>query len=309
MPIKCGNCERENEEEFKFCLGCGSALNAEPPPQQSAQPDKVSCPSCAMEIPVGFKFCGACGTSLADVQPGAGGSAAPAASSSPQPQAQPQSSAGGGQKIGELTVIRPDGSEGARIPLTSSGVVLGRKSEYEVLANDPFLAPSHAEIRHEAGRTKLRNLDSVNGVFWRLRDDVELQDGDLIRIGQEILRFEHFANVKPLNDGVNSDAEPQGSPDPGVWGRLALIGGPDLETRAFALSGSEVTIGRELGNILFNDDGFVSGKHAKVYRDNGRVYLRDLGSSNGSYIRIRQERQLTDGDLVLMGQQLLRVSM
>lgn len=308
MAIECDNCGRENEDEFKFCLGCGSALSS-PQPTPEPTPDKVNCPSCGMEVPTGFKFCGACGTSLADVQPdaGGGGSAQP----DPQPQSQPQTAASAeGDRLGELTVIRPDGSEGARIPLTTGGIVLGRNSDFEVLANDPFLAPSHAEIRHEGGQMKLRSLDDINGVFWRLRDDVELQDGDLIRIGQELLRYREFSNVEPL-EPVNgsSEVKAQGSPDPGAWGRLSLVGGPDVETRAFALSGREVTIGRELGAILFNDDGFVSGKHAKIYRDNGKVFLRDLGSSNGSYIRIRRERQLTGGDLVLMGQQLLRVSL
>ncbi len=308
MTIKCDNCGRENEDEFKFCLGCGSALSAPKPEPKDEKPDKVNCPSCNMEVPTGFKFCGACGTSLADVQPKTTAETSPAPAAEPTPQPDASSGSGGGQALGELTVIRPDGSEGARIPLTTTGVMLGRRSEFDVLSNDPFLAPEHAEIRYESGDTKLKSLDDVNGVYWRLRDDVELQDGDLIRIGQELLRYRDFSNVEPLHSR-GDDADAQGSPDKDVWGRLSLVGGPDVETRAFALSGSEVTIGRELGSILFSDDGFVSGKHAKIYRDNGRVFLRDLGSSNGSYIRIQRERSLSNGDLVLMGQQLLRVSM
>lgn len=303
MSIICDNCGRENEDEFKFCLGCGSGLSAPKEPEPEAEAEKADCPHCGTKVPAGFKFCGACGGSLADL-------AAPVKSSQDAAATvQASDSIEEARPLGELTVIRPDGSEGACIPLTSAGVMLGRDSEFDVLNGDPFLSPKHAEVRYENGILKIRDLGSVNGVFWRLHDDMELEDGDLIRVGQELLKFQEYSSVEPL-DGVDDDSEvvAQGSPDPGVWGRLSLIGGPGIETKAYAVSGDEATIGREIGSILFREDGFVSGKHARLYRENGRVFLRDLGSSNGSYVRIRKERRLTNGDLVLMGQQLLRVT-
>ena len=305
--IICNNCGRENEDEFKFCLGCGSGLSAPKKAEVKAEPKMIPCPHCGAQVPGGFKFCGACGGSLAETHLRESSVDRTVQSSGPQASAEPESS----RQLGELTVIQPDGSEGARIPLKSTGIVLGRDSEFDVLANDVFLCPRHAEIRYEDGILKLRDLDSINGVFWRLRDDVELEDGDLIRVGQELLRFQDFSGVEPVLDyvdGKDETAKLQGSPDPGVWARLALLGGPDIETRAFALAGNEATIGREIGSILFREDGFVSGKHARIYRDNGKVFLRDLGSSNGSYVRIRKERRLRSGDLVLMGQQLFRVN-
>lgn len=213
-----------------------------------------------------------------------------------------------GRRLGELTVIRPDGTEGARIELTTEGVVLGRNSDVSVLANDPYLSPRHAEIRVENGDLIIQDLESFNGVFWRLRDDEELRDGDLIRIGQELLRFDSFDQISAIATPKDGETRLQGSPEHGTWGRLSLVGGPDIDTRAFAISGDAVTIGREVGSVLFRGDGFVSGTHARIYRDNGKVFLRDLGSSNGSYIRIREPRKLSQGDLVLMGQQLFRVS-
>ena len=310
MVIICDSCGRENEDEFKFCLGCGSALSPPKEEKEEAQPEMVDCPHCGGHVPSGFKFCGQCGGSLDDVakKQDTGGASVQSAQTV-QAGSESAAAAAEAQRLGELTVIRPDGTEGARIPLTSDGLTLGRDSEFDVLADDPFLSPQHAEIRHRDGTLMLRDLDSVNGVFWRLRDDVELQDGDLLRVGQELLRFEQYSRLDTVGElnGAN-DVDLQGSPDPGIWGRLSLIGGPGVETRAFAIAGDEATIGREVGTVLFGDDGFVSGKHARVYLDDGKVFFRDLGSSNGSYIRIRKERQLSNGDLVLMGQQLLRVT-
>ena len=41
---------------------------------------------------------------------------------------------------------------------------------------------------------------------------------------------------------------------------------------------------------------------------NGKYYLTDLNSSNGTFLRVRGERALPKGTSLLMGQQLFRVS-
>ena len=46
---------------------------------------------------------------------------------------------------------------------------------------------------------------------------------------------------------------------------------------------------------------------ARVSIRDGRCYLADMNSSNGSFVRIRDERPLPSGGFVLMGQQLFRV--
>ena len=40
----------------------------------------------------------------------------------------------------------------------------------------------------------------------------------------------------------------------------------------------------------------------------GRVYLTDLGSSNGTFLRVRDNKPVPTGSLLLMGQQLFRVA-
>jgi pSer/pThr/pTyr-binding forkhead associated (FHA) protein len=88
---------------------------------------------------------------------------------------------------------------------------------------------------------------------------------------------------------------------------LTLIAGPEVYTEAYALGGSEVTIGRETGDIVFRDDGFVSGTHARVAQRDGGAVLEDLNSSNGTFIRTRDDYRLEDDERVLMGQQLFRL--
>jgi hypothetical protein len=141
-------------------------------------------------------------------------------------------------------------------------------------------------------------------VFVKLSDEEELVDGDVFRIGQELLRFDEIAPPVPLDDGTDV----MGSPNPGYWGRLALIVGRDQDGSAFPLFGESVTLGRERGDILFPEDGYVSGQHARVELRDGRVYLADLNSSNGTFVRVRGERVVKTGGAILMGQQLFRIS-
>jgi pSer/pThr/pTyr-binding forkhead associated (FHA) protein len=85
----------------------------------------------------------------------------------------------------------------------------------------------------------------------------------------------------------------------------------------------ETVLGRESGDVVFTEDPFLSRRHAAIRvlgRDGAPVAsgakppvdsvqfaLVDLGSSNGSFLRIRNEVDLVPGDHFRVGQQLFRV--
>ena len=98
-----------------------------------------------------------------------------------------------------------------------------------------------------------------------------------------------------------------GTPNPGFWGRLSVIVGRDVDGSAFPLFGEAIVLGRERGDILFPEDGYVSGTHARISLRDEHVYLTDLGSSNGTFLRLRHERTVPPGAFMLMGQQLFRL--
>jgi pSer/pThr/pTyr-binding forkhead associated (FHA) protein len=131
-----------------------------------------------------------------------------------------------------------------------------------------------------------------------------LEYNDVFRIGQEIIRFDELKGQPKTADGV----ERFGSPAKGYIGRLALVIGRDTTGNAFPIPERGVHCGRERGDILFSEDGYVSGLHCRVAKaQDGKVYLTDVGSSNGTFVRIRGERVLQSGDILLMGQQLFRI--
>jgi pSer/pThr/pTyr-binding forkhead associated (FHA) protein len=273
---------------------------APPQPQQAAAATGMRrCPSCGSDVPPSFRFCGTCGFrmdegSAPNMMPQPGGGAPLMA---PAPAAQPQ------RARLSMTLIRPDGSEGGTHDLRPGENKLGR-SFGPVFENDGYLSPVHAMLDIRGQQAVVRDLDSLNGVFVKMTGEEELQSGQIIRIGQELLRFEVIPTPEPTADGT----ELMGSPNPGYWGKLTVIIGREVTGAVFPLLGESVTLGRERGEINFPDDGYVSGLHARVTLRDGRVFLADLGSSNGTFVKVNGERAVGHDSFVLLGQQLFRLN-
>ena len=279
------------------------AFGAAPPMTGPATPQPAGgtrpCPNCGFEVPVNFMFCGACGQKLTPVS-ARPGTANPQAAAINAPATIPETRA-----RGRLTLIRPDGTEGGLLDLEEGENKIGRQSG-PLFENDGYLSPVHAELYvRSGGQAVVRDANSLNGVFVKITGEEEVTPGDTFRIGQELIRFETIAAPSPLEDGT----EIMGSPNPGYWGRLSIIIGKDIEGSAFPLLGDAVTMGRERGDINFPDDGYVSGLHARLTQRGGKFYLNDLGSSNGTFLKIRSERSLQNGSFILLGQQLFRVNL
>jgi pSer/pThr/pTyr-binding forkhead associated (FHA) protein len=206
-----------------------------------------------------------------------------------------------------LTALRADGSEAGSYRMPDAPTVSVGRDTGAIFAGDSYLSPRHATFTRRAGnQLAIRDEGSLNGVYLKLRpnDPQLLEFGDSFRIGQEIIRYEELKGAGKSPDGV----ERFGSPARGYIGRLALVIGRDTTGNAFPIPERGVHCGRERGDILFSEDGYVSGLHCRVARGaDGRVYLTDIGSSNGTFVRLRAERAIVNGDILLMGQQLFRV--
>jgi hypothetical protein len=68
----------------------------------------------------------------------------------------------------------------------------------------------------------------------------------------------------------------------------------------------ETIIGRTSGDISFPHDGFMSGRHARIMRRGSAFVLSDEGSRNGTFVKIKADVELKNGDMILVGKQLFR---
>lgn len=87
---------------------------------------------------------------------------------------------------------------------------------------------------------------------------------------------------------------------------LVLISEMATEVQRFERKHPSTTIGRVEGDIRFPDDQYLSPLHAKLSWEEGRLEVRDLGSRNGTWVFLEAPYRLADGDLFLIGSQVIR---
>ena len=315
--ITCAACGTENEDFFMFCLNCGAELGDE---SASGTEDLETREYTAADLGVEEVLAQADAASVAEppppvepptppaIQAVAPASAEPIQQPEPPAQAPPSAPAQPRTKRGRLILIREDGTDGPTYDLFNDRTLVGRDSGDLKFPQDEFLGSEHAVFEYQGDSLRLTPLTTTNGVFKRIVDQAELLNGDSFRIGQELLRFELVQELagEPLRNEEGTLA--LGSPlPPDAWGRLSQMVGTEEAGNVFLLAGQEIFMGRERGDIVFPEDGYVSGSHAVIARANNRYFLRDLGSSNGTYVRIKESEELFLNDLILAGQQLFRV--
>ncbi|MEO0326087.1 MAG: FHA domain-containing protein, partial [Myxococcota bacterium] len=115
-----------------------------------------------------------------------------------------------------------------------------------------------------------------------------------------------YASSRP-GFGTVPDAPPAApSAAPALVARLVSIRKDGSDGEVFPVHAPQTDIGRSEGEIVLPDDPYLSPRHARLRVEGGRFYLRDLGSVNGTFQRLRDAVPLEEGDRVLIGQQLLR---
>ena len=87
---------------------------------------------------------------------------------------------------------------------------------------------------------------------------------------------------------------------------IAVLDEQGQPSKVFALDQGEAVIGRGDADIKFEFDVYLSPLHARIDLNAGSLWLRDLGSRNGSWVFIDEPTKLIDGDLMLIGSQMLR---
>ena len=261
----------------------------------------ITCPNCGHASPADYKFCGSCGTKLS------GGVSVPGAGGGMGVQKTMYFGAMQAQGRAKLVLIKGDGMDGISYQLAGSEHIAGRSEGAILFPEDPFLSPKHANFTYKDGLLYVSDLGSTNGVFKRIREPVEMDSGSVFLVGEQLLQVEACApDLGPQMDadGTCFYASPK---RPARMQLVQRLRGGDVGM-VFRARADALTIGREGNDVNFPDDPFISGHHAKVGISQGaRFQLTDMGSKNGTFVRIAADTQLTHGDYVFLGQQLLRV--
>ena len=93
--------------------------------------------------------------------------------------------------------------------------------------------------------------------------------------------------------------------------RLKVVEPADRRGRVFDLA-DEMTVGRSSrSGIALEDDTFVSSTHARLYFSDDKLWVEDLGSTNGTYVnssKVSSPVALRKGDRVQIGNTVMEVA-
>jgi hypothetical protein len=268
----------------------GRKAGAEPSVEELMEQAKnYVCRSCSTPVPLSHKFCGRCGAAI------------PPEIMNARTQFFGQLQTPGKAK---LILIRGEGIEGLSYQLNAEQHLVGRNGQL-VFPDDPYVSPRHANLFYRNGKLVVRDEGSLNGVFWRVKGGIEVTAGDLFLAGEQLFRIE--GSPRP-NDGPAPDGTYfYTSPKHQTQFKISQL----LEGGAFGMAvcarGTVLQIGREGGDLNFPGDLYMSAAHCKLEDAGGKLTLTDLSSRNGTYVRLKAERELVNGDYLFIGRKLLRV--
>jgi len=247
------------------------------------------CRSCSTPVPMGHKFCGRCGAAI------------PVEIMNARTQFFGQLQVPGKAK---LILIRGEGVEGLSYQLNAEQHVVGRNGQL-VFPDDPFVSPKHANLFYRNGKLVVRDEGSLNGVYLRVRGTVDVQPGDHFLAGEQLFRIDAAPKLAdaPAPDGTYFYSSPKHlSPF-----RITQILQGGSAGMTVCARNTGLQIGREGGDINFPTDLYMSASHCKLEENGGKITLTDLNSRNGTYVRLKAERELSHGDYLFIGRKLLRV--
>lgn len=171
-------------------------------------------------------------------------------------------------------------------------VLIGRAAGNDLVLRQPSVSARHARVLVGPDDIWIEDLGSRNGTFVGTpprrveRERITLDDplvfGDAALPATALRDFLERTQARPADEGVIH-----------------------LDDAAL------VTFGRSAGASVALDQPLVSALHALVAVDRGRVVVRDLGSTAGTFVdgrRIERPVEISPGTLVQVGDQRYRLS-
>lgn len=174
-------------------------------------------------------------------------------------------------------------------------IVIGRGEGCEVRLPDPSVSQRHASVRQRGTDYIVLDEGSSNGTFvgsMRLSPQAPrvIRSGDLVRVGRVWLELvmEQAPPTKNLPLATRELALSLVADGLAAQGHASQ---PVVRVKDGPLTGAELTlaefdrayvVGRMQGADLDLDDTDLSRRHVEIVRRGDRIFVRDLGSKNGS---------------------------
>ncbi|MGB0768215.1 MAG: FHA domain-containing protein, partial [Phycisphaeraceae bacterium] len=212
-------------------------------------------------------------------------------------------------------------------------LVVGRGASAGLRIQNDVLSREHARVQLSTDQIVLIDLESRNGITingTRVWQPTPLKDGDSVGVGDVAIRVDlsaWLAEQKQADDpdpqdattvtGQNIDVtRPVSYADGGgdLTAEVTIAPGDDsfdgfddpvlTKRQEFPLPQGRTLIGRDSNCQIALESLMISRLHAEVIRENDRVLVRDLNSSNGTAVNgknITRRTDLKPGDRLTIG--------
>jgi pSer/pThr/pTyr-binding forkhead associated (FHA) protein len=217
------------------------------------------------------------------------------------------------QNFGKLVVVQLGGPE-REYELNNASITLGRAMTNDIILGDARVSRNHARLECGTSGCTIIDLGTSNGT--RLNgnriEKAKLAANDAITIGNTMLRYEPEAvsdNLEMIMIDTDSDLDlaidqevlPMAINATG-YPRLVILTS-DRTWEVPLENVDSLTLGRAEDNQVSIESSKVSRHHAHLMRKGEIFVLRDLGSTNGTWLHDRQVNEvvLQDGEALRLG--------
>jgi pSer/pThr/pTyr-binding forkhead associated (FHA) protein/tetratricopeptide (TPR) repeat protein len=204
--------------------------------------------------------------------------------------------------------IAKAGEPERRVVLQPGILQIGRAEDNDVVLADVGVSRRHARLEVTAEGLVVEDLGSGNGTWYRGKrvDRQVLGHGDELFVDPFTLRVQIPQPTPEDTDSRDATAKAGAGQ---ASARLTVVSAHRMPQRDFPLVPSAgLTIGRSERNAIVLPEPASSRVHAELAHTAEGWVVRDMGSSNGTFVNARRvkEKRLDDGDRIRIGTVELR---
>lgn len=207
----------------------------------------------------------------------------------------------------KLQILSKNGDVLAQHPIRSElRIQISNRGELLIL-KDKFSEGVNARFFVEQGQLSIQRGDGPwRTTFIRLSSAHVLEDGDVFLAGTQIFRYEEKQSSDSLSGRSPTQTIVDLLPISNVTA-LCRIDSNGNTLNRYSLAEGQISFGRTRGEHLFPQDNLMSRSHLKISRRGDELLVEDLGSRNGTFLKVHGRSPVSAGTELIIAGQLLRV--